>query len=59
MDFKEQVKLTSGWKTMTNMGAGGLNAKLETAQDFYKFKGKKVKQPAQIGKKKETELEDP
>lgn len=41
------------------MGAGGLNAKLETAQDFYKFKGKKVKQPAQIGKKKETELEDP
>ena len=32
-------------------------AKYDTTQDFYQSKGKKFKQPAQIGKRKETELE--
>lgn len=40
---------------MTNMN----NPRFETATDFYKTKNKKLKMPAQIGKKKETELEDP
>ena len=33
-------------------------AKYDTTQEFYSTKGKKFKTPAQIGKRKETELED-
>lgn len=33
-------------------------AKYDTTQDFYASKGKKFKMPAQIGKRKETELEE-
>jgi hypothetical protein len=32
-------------------------AKYDTTADFYQSKGKKFKMPAQIGKRKETELE--
>jgi hypothetical protein len=33
-------------------------AKYDTTREFYSTKGKKFKTPAQIGKRKETELED-
>lgn len=33
------------------------NPKAESAVDFYKARGKSVKKPVQIGKKKEAELE--
>ena len=35
-----------------------MNPKYESAQNFYKTQGKKLKQPAQIGKRKETQLEE-
>lgn len=54
-DFKDRLKLTGGWKTMTNLNA---NPKAESTQEFYKSKGKKIKGPQQIGIRKETELED-
>lgn len=61
-DPTEQVQITSGWKTMANITTTPnalLNpAKYETTQDFYRTKGKKFKAPAQIGKRRETELED-
>jgi hypothetical protein len=41
-DFKDRVKLTGGWKTMTNLNA---NPKAETTQEFYKTKGKKFRAP--------------
>ena len=60
-DPKEQLKVTSGWKTMSNITTTPQAlynpAKYDTTQDFYQSKGKKFKQPAQIGKRKETELE--
>jgi hypothetical protein len=62
-DPKEQVKITSGWKTMSNITttpAPLFNpAKYDTTADFYQSKGKKFKMPAQIGKRKDTELEQP
>lgn len=62
-DPKEQVKITSGWKTMSNITTTPtplLNpAKMDLTADFYQSKGKKFKQPAQIGKRRETELEQP
>lgn len=61
-DPKDQVKITSGWKTMSNITttpAAMFNpAKYESTTDFYQTKGKKFKQPAQIGKRRETELEE-
>ncbi len=49
-DPKEQVKVTSGWKTLSNITStpGPLfnPAKYETSQDFYKSVGKKSKMPA-------------
>ena len=63
VDPKEQLKVTSGWKTMSNITTTPQAlynpAKYDTTQDFYQSKGKKFKQPAQIGKRKETELEQP
>lgn len=62
-DPKEQVKITSGWKTMSNITttpAPLFNpAKYDSTTDFYASKGKKFKHPAQIGKRRETELEEP
>ena len=56
------MKLTSGFKTAANITttpAAQYNpAKYDTTKDFYASKGKKYKLPAQIGKRKETELED-
>ncbi len=61
-DSKEQVKITSGWKTMSNITTTPQAlynpAKYDTTQDFYATKGKKYKMPAQIGKRRETELEE-
>lgn len=61
-DTTEQVKITSGWKTMSNITTTPQAlynpAKYDTTQDFYATKGKKYKMPAQIGKRKETELEE-
>lgn len=54
-DFKDKLKLQAGWKTMSNLA---MNAKAESTQDFYNQRGKKVKGPVQIGKRKEAELED-
>lgn len=53
VDFKDQVAMTSGFKHMMK-----LNPKAETTTNFYKNRGKKMKQPVQIGKKKENELEE-
>lgn len=62
-DPKEHLKVTSGWKTMSNITttpAALYNpAKYETTAEFYQTKGKKAKQPAQIGKRRDTELEKP
>ena len=61
-DPKESMKLTSGFKTAANITttpAAVFNpAKYDTTKDFYENKGKKYKLPAQIGKRRETELED-
>ena len=61
-DQKESMKLTSGFMTAPNITttpAATFNpAKYDTTKDFYASKGKKYKLPAQIGKKRETELED-
>lgn len=54
-DFKDRLRLTGGWKTMTNMNA---NPRVEGTQEFYQTKGKKIKGPAQIGLRKETQLEE-
>ena len=63
VDPKEQVQITSGWKTLSNITTTPnplFNpAKYDTTTDFYKAKGKKTKLPAQIGKRRETELEQP
>lgn len=62
-DPKEQVKITSGWKMMSNITTTPNPlynpAKYDTTQEFYQTKGKKFRQPAQIGKRRETELEAP
>jgi len=51
-NFDEQVKITSGFKTMAKP-----NPKVETTTEFYKTKNKSFKGPVQIGKRKENELE--
>ncbi len=49
-DPKEQVKITSGWKTMSNITTTPNPlynpAKYDTTQEFYQTKGKKFRQPA-------------
>jgi len=61
-DPKDHLKLTSGFKTAANItttpSALFNPAKYDTTQEFYSTKGKKFKMPAQIGKRRETELED-
>ena len=56
VDFKEKLRLTGGWQTMSNKL--NPNPRNETTTEFYKMRNKKSKAPVQIGKKKETELED-
>lgn len=55
VDFKDKLKLSAGWKTMSNLQG---NPKIETTQEFYKSVGKKYRATVQIGKKKDKELED-
>ena len=61
-DPKENLKLTSGWKTAANITTTPQAlynpAKYESTQEFYSVKGKKSKAPVQIGKRRETELEE-
>lgn len=54
LDFKEKLKMASGFQTMTN----NMNPKNATTTEFYQGKNKKIKGPVQIGKRKEAELED-
>ena len=51
--FHEKLAINSGFKTMSKM-----NPKSGTTTDFYKTRDKKFKQPVQIGKRKENELQD-
>ena len=55
--FKEQVALSGGWQNSKYKNEHFKNSKYETANDFYKSKGKKWRGQVQIGKKVETELE--
>jgi hypothetical protein len=55
VDFKDKLKLSAGWKTMSNLKG---DPRAETTQEFYKSIGKKYKAPVQIGKRKVNELED-
>jgi len=49
----EHLRMTSGRATMPKP-----NPRTETGLEFYKTKNKRLKQPVQIGKKKEQELEE-
>lgn len=52
-NFKEQVSTMGGFKTLSKVDPRG-----ETTKEFYQQKSKAFKQPVQIGKRHDTQLED-
>ena len=58
-NFKEQVALSGGWlNSKYKNETFGKQGRYETANDFYKSKGKKCRAAIQIGKKAEPALEN-
>jgi hypothetical protein len=55
--FKEQVALSGGWLNSKYKNETFKQGRYETANDFYKSKGKKCRAAIQIGKKVEPALE--
>ena len=49
--FKEQVALSGGWINSKYKNDNFKSSKYETANEFYKSKGKKYKAQIQLGKR--------